>query len=160
MQLVDRDNRLDQPYGRIDPELFEEEAQGVVCRAQSGRQRHLHQVDALRRRSPDDSGPEGEEEGADILLAHSVDKGQPEAATRVGGCFTTAEAEDVRQAYETIFRLRLGHQLARLAAGERPDNILDPGGLSRSDQSRLREAFRATGRLQGKVEMRYFTQAL
>ena len=96
----------------------------------------------------------------DLGLAETNTLERLEAATRVGGCFTTAEAEDVRQAYETIFRLRLGHQLARLTAGERPDNILDPGGLSRSEQGRLREAFRAIGRLQGKVEMRYFTQAL
>jgi CBS domain-containing protein len=83
-----------------------------------------------------------------------------EAATRTGGCFTATEAEDVREAYETIFHLRLRHQLARLAAGERPDNLLDPATLSRSDQARLREAFRAIRRLQGKIEDRYFTQAI
>jgi CBS domain-containing protein len=83
-----------------------------------------------------------------------------EAATRAGGCFTPAEAEDVREAYEAIFHLRLRHQLARLAAGHPPDNLLDPTTLSRSDQARLREAFRAIRRLQGKVEDRYFTQAL
>jgi CBS domain-containing protein len=102
------------------------------------------------------------------LRAYAVDLGlaetntieRLEAATRAGGCFTAGEAEDVRQAYETIFRLRLGHQLARLAAGARPDNFLDPGGLGRADQSRLRDALRAIGRLQGKVEDRYFTQAL
>jgi CBS domain-containing protein len=83
-----------------------------------------------------------------------------EAATRMGRCFTSAEAEDIRQAYETLFRLRLRHQLARLAVGERPDNLLDPSALSRSDQQRLREAFRAIQRLQGKVEDRYLTQLL
>jgi CBS domain-containing protein len=96
----------------------------------------------------------------DLGLAETNTLERLEAATRAGGCFTSGEAEDVRQAYETIFRLRLGHQLARLAAGNRPDNVLDPGGLSRTDQSRLREAFRAIRRLQGKVEIRYFTQAL
>jgi CBS domain-containing protein len=83
-----------------------------------------------------------------------------EAATRAGGCFTTAEAEDVREAYEAIFHLRLRHQLAQLAAGERPDNFLDPYTLSRGDQRRLREAFRAIRRLQGKVALRYFTEGL
>lgn len=96
----------------------------------------------------------------DLGLAETNTLERLEAATRAGGCFTTAEADDVRDAYETIFRLRLGHQLARLARGARPDNVLDLGGLSRVDQRRLRDAFRAIGRLQGKVEDRYFTQAL
>jgi CBS domain-containing protein len=96
----------------------------------------------------------------DLGLAETNTLERLEAATRAGGCFTTGEAEDVRHAYETIFRLRLGHQLAQLAAGARPDNLLDPGSLGRADQSRLRDAFRAIARLQGKVEDRYFTQAL
>jgi CBS domain-containing protein len=83
-----------------------------------------------------------------------------EAAARAGGCFTEEEATDVRGAYETIFHLRLRHQLARLAAGAAPDNFLDPAQLRRPDQRRLREAFRAIRRLQGKVEDRYLTQAL
>jgi signal-transduction protein with cAMP-binding, CBS, and nucleotidyltransferase domain len=96
----------------------------------------------------------------DLGLAETNTIERLEAATRARGCFTAAEAEDIREAYETIFHLRLGHQLARLAAGERPDNLLDPARLSHSDQARLREAFRAIRRLQGKVEDRYFTQAL
>jgi CBS domain-containing protein len=83
-----------------------------------------------------------------------------EAAARVGGCFTVAEVEDVRQAYETIFHLRLRHQLAQLAAGTSPDNFVDPHDLSAHDQRRLVEAFRAIQYLQGKVEDRYFTEML
>lgn len=83
-----------------------------------------------------------------------------EAAARVAGLFSAGEVEDVRQAYETLFGLRLRHQLARLAAGQRPDNILDPYALPRRDQQHLREAFRAIVRLQGKVEDRYFTEML
>jgi CBS domain-containing protein len=83
-----------------------------------------------------------------------------EAAARVGSCFTTAEVEDVRQAYETIFHLRLRHQLAQLAAGEAPDNFIDPRALSAADQRRLTEAFRVIRDLQGKVEDRYFTEML
>jgi CBS domain-containing protein len=83
-----------------------------------------------------------------------------EAVTRVGGCFRPEEAEDVRQAYETIFRLRLRHQLARLAAGQKPDNLVDPSTLSRSDQRRLKEAFGAIIHLQGRIEDRYLTQAI
>jgi CBS domain-containing protein len=83
-----------------------------------------------------------------------------EAAARTGGCFTPDEAEDVRGAYETIFHLRLGHQLAQLAAGRHPDNFIDPYALSRSDQRHLKGAFRTIRRLQGKVELRYLTEAL
>lgn len=83
-----------------------------------------------------------------------------EAATRAGEYFRPGEAEDVRQAYETLFHLRLRHQLARIAAGKAPDNTLDPYALGRGDQQRLREAFRAIRRLQGRIEDRYFTEAL
>lgn len=83
-----------------------------------------------------------------------------EAAMRVEQCFTPSEAGDVRDAYETIFQLRLRHQLAQLATGERPDNFLDPSGLPDDDQRRLREAFRAIERLQGKLEDRYLTEML
>ena len=83
-----------------------------------------------------------------------------EAATRAGGCFTSMEAADVRDAYETIAHLRLRHQLAQLAAGARPDNFVDARELGPTDQDRLRAAFRTIRRLQGKVEIRYFTQGL
>ncbi|HET9489908.1 MAG TPA: DUF294 nucleotidyltransferase-like domain-containing protein [Methylomirabilota bacterium] len=83
-----------------------------------------------------------------------------EAAARVGRCFTEGETDEIRAAYETIFRLRLRHQLAQLDAGQEPDNFLDPYALGRADQRRLRDAFRAIHHLQGKVEDRYFTQIL
>jgi CBS domain-containing protein len=83
-----------------------------------------------------------------------------EAATRAGGCFTLEERDDVRQAYETIFHLRLRHQFTRLRAGQAPDNLVNPCTLSPSDQRRLKDAFRAIRRLQGKLEDRYFTEAL
>jgi CBS domain-containing protein len=96
----------------------------------------------------------------DLGLAETNTIERLEAATRVGGCFTIAEADDIREAYETIFRLRLRHQLGQLAAGDPPDNLVDPHALSRTEQARLKEALRAIRRLQGKIEDRYFTQAL
>jgi CBS domain-containing protein len=83
-----------------------------------------------------------------------------EAAALAGNCFTPGERDDVREAYETIFHVRLRHQLARLRAGQPPDNLVDPHALSPSDQRRLKDAFRAIRRLQGKLEDRYFTEAL
>lgn len=101
------------------------------------------------------------------LRAYAIELGLEEtntierlAAARAAGCFTDGEVGDVRQAYETIFHLRLQHQLERLAAGEAPDNLVDPYALPAAEQRRLREAFRVIRRLQGKVEDRYFTQAI
>jgi CBS domain-containing protein len=81
------------------------------------------------------------------------------AAARAG-FFGDDEVEEIREAYETLFSLRLRHQLARVGAGQVPDNFLDPRGLARGEQRRLKEAFRAIRRLQGKVEVRYFTEPL
>lgn len=102
------------------------------------------------------------------LRAYAIDLGLDETNTierleavgRAGGCLTAGEVEDIREAYETIFRFRLRHQLNQLAAGKLADNVLDPYALSRADQQRLREAFRAIRRLQGRVEDRYLTQAI
>jgi CBS domain-containing protein len=102
------------------------------------------------------------------LRAYAIDLGlletntieRLEAATRAGGCFTPGEAEDVRLAHETIARLRLRHQLERLAAGREPDNVVDPRTLWRADQRALKDAFRAIRWLQGKVQDRYLTEAL
>jgi CBS domain-containing protein len=102
------------------------------------------------------------------LRAYAIDLGldetntieRLEAAARAGGCFTPEEVEDIRQAYETIFHFRLRHQLACLAAGQPLDNVVDPHALTRGDQRRLKQAFRIIRRLQGEVEVRYFTEAI
>lgn len=102
------------------------------------------------------------------LRAYAIDLGleetntieRLEAAARAGGCFTPSEVSDVRDAYETISHFRLRHQLARIASGHAPDNLLDPDTLGRNEQHRLKEAFRAVRRLQGRAADRYFTEAL
>jgi CBS domain-containing protein len=81
-------------------------------------------------------------------------------AAAAAGCFTADDVEEIRDAYEAIFRLRLRHQLDQLAASTQPDNFVDVRALGRVDQRRLREAFRAIRRLQGRVEDRYVTQLL
>lgn len=102
------------------------------------------------------------------LRAYAIDLGldetntieRLEAAARGGKCFRPEERDDVREAYETIFHLRLRHQFERLGAGQPPDNLVDPRALSQSDQRRLKDAFRAIRRLQGKLQDRYLTEAL
>jgi CBS domain-containing protein len=102
------------------------------------------------------------------LRAYAIDLGldetntieRLEAAARTAGCFTPDEVEDIREAYETVFHVRLRHQLQRLADGQKADNLIDPATLTVGEQRRLRQAFRAIRRLQGKVEDRYLTQAI
>jgi CBS domain-containing protein len=101
------------------------------------------------------------------LRVHAIDLGLDEtntlerlAAATSAGRFSEVEAEATRRAYETLFHLRLGHQLRRIAAGQPPDNFIDPRGLHRDDQRRLKEAFRTVRRVQGRVEVRYFTEPL
>jgi CBS domain-containing protein len=96
----------------------------------------------------------------DLGLAETNTIERLEAATRIGNCFRPDERDDLRQTYETIFHLRLRHQLARVAAGARPDNLVDPRALSPADRRGLKDAFRSVRRLQGKLKDRYFTEAI
>ncbi|MGH7403450.1 MAG: DUF294 nucleotidyltransferase-like domain-containing protein, partial [Candidatus Rokuibacteriota bacterium] len=72
------------------------------------------------------------------LRAYAVDLGLDEtntlerlSAAAAAGCFTEPEAGETRRAHETLLHLRLGHQLGRIAAGQPPDNFLDPRALGR-----------------------------
>ena len=60
---------------------------------------------------------------SNALRAYAIELGLAETntlerleAARASGCFTDSESGDIREAYETLFRLRLGHQLARIEA--------------------------------------------
>jgi CBS domain-containing protein len=60
-------------------------------------------------------------------------------------------------AYQHLLRLRLGHQLARIAAGMPPDNFVDPAALSHADRLLFREALTTTARVQGGLRQRFAT---
>jgi CBS domain-containing protein len=92
-----------------------------------------------------------------IAETNTVDR-LVEAGSR--GVFSAAEVEELRGAYEVIFRLRLGHQLARVEAGEPPDNFVNPGQLGKADRLLLREAFKSLGWLRRAVEERFQTRAV
>jgi CBS domain-containing protein len=74
--------------------------------------------------------------------------------------FSAEEARDLAEAYEVLGRLRLRHQLARLDAGEAPDNHVDPRALSRADRLLLRDAFRVVAWLQRVAEDRFQTASV
>jgi CBS domain-containing protein len=82
------------------------------------------------------------------------------AAAGAHGLFTAAEAQELREAYEVICRLRLGHQLARLEAGLPADNFVDPQELGKANRLLLKEAFRTLAWLQRALEERFQTAVI
>jgi CBS domain-containing protein len=73
---------------------------------------------------------------------------------RVAGDAGTLPLGDVHtllEAHELIVGLRVEHQIEQLRAGERPDDYIDPAGLSQLTRSYLREAFRAVAAVQKRV---------
>jgi CBS domain-containing protein len=76
------------------------------------------------------------------------------------GLLAQDEAEDLREAYEVISRLRLNHQLACLDAGRPPDNFIDPSTLRKSDRVLLKQAFKALAHLQRQIVDRFHTELL
>jgi signal-transduction protein with cAMP-binding, CBS, and nucleotidyltransferase domain len=57
-------------------------------------------------------------------------------------------------------RLRLVHQLERLAAGEPADNRVRLAGLSRADALLLRDALAVVERVQAGLRVRFATDGL
>ena len=57
------------------------------------------------------------------------------------GIISGKGARDLIAAYDLIQTLRLEHQAARIKAGQRPDNFLQPADLPDFERSHLRDAF-------------------
>ena len=98
------------------------------------------------------------------LRVYALSLGVPEtstldrlAAAEARGAIRVEEARDLRQAFEVVSRLRLGHQLEQLDAGLDPDNWIDPARLGKSDRLLLKEAFKTVGWLQRMLEDRFQT---
>jgi CBS domain-containing protein len=60
-------------------------------------------------------------------------------------------ASEIAQAFHFLWDVRLRHQVAQLAAGEPPDDFVDPGALGAVARAGLKEAFRAIGRGQRQL---------
>ncbi len=72
----------------------------------------------------------------------------PEANTRArlqaaqtAGILSPSGAQDLLDAYDLIAETRLEHQVAKVRAGDKPDNFLAPSDLSDFERSHLRDAF-------------------
>jgi CBS domain-containing protein len=76
------------------------------------------------------------------------------------GLYTPAEVREITDACQLLLRLRLVHQLARLAAGAPPDNRLDPTTLSRADSLLFRDALTTVERVQAGLRARFSTDQL
>jgi len=76
------------------------------------------------------------------------------------GMYTQAEAREISDAYQHLTRLRLVHQLERLAAGAPPDNRVSPGRLSRADALLFRDALGTVERVQAGLRARFSTDLL
>jgi CBS domain-containing protein len=73
-----------------------------------------------------------------------------EAVAGVGG-LEPDEAGALTEAFDVIVRLRLEHHAQLIAAGETPDNLIDPGALTPIARTELREALAVVRRAQKRV---------
>ncbi len=76
------------------------------------------------------------------------------------GLYTAAEAREITDACQHLMRLRLVHQLERLAAGAPPDNRVDPATLSHADALLFRDALGTVERVQAGLRARFSTDQL
>jgi CBS domain-containing protein len=76
------------------------------------------------------------------------------------GLYREDETREITDAFQHVTRLRLVHQLDRLAHGASPDNAIRPDRLSRADALLLRDALRTVQRVQSGVRERYKTELM
>jgi CBS domain-containing protein len=59
------------------------------------------------------------------------------------GVLRAGQAQTLSEAFGLVLELRIAHQLEQLAAGEPPDDLLDPASMSPLTRGHLRDVFRA-----------------
>jgi CBS domain-containing protein len=72
-----------------------------------------------------------------------------------GGSISEQSARDLREALEFLAFLRIQHQARQIAAGQAPDNFLDPGSISNFERTQLKDAFNVVAALQNVLGQRY-----
>jgi CBS domain-containing protein len=72
-------------------------------------------------------------------------------AAEAAGTLPIADLRTLSDAFALISELRVGHQVARLRAGCKPDDHLDPADLSPLMRTQLKEAFRAVAAVQKRL---------
>lgn len=72
-----------------------------------------------------------------------------------GGAISEQSARDLRDALEFLAFLRIQHQARQMAAGQNPDNFLNPDDISNFERTQLKDAFAVVAALQGVLAQRY-----
>jgi CBS domain-containing protein len=79
-------------------------------------------------------------------------------AAAARGALPVDTADELQDAFATVSRLRLEHQVTQIERGETPDNQLDPRELPPLVRRRLKEAFQAIARAQSAIVARPATR--
>ena len=72
-------------------------------------------------------------------------------AAQAAGILSSTGGADLLDAYDLIATMRLERQAEQVRRGEKPDNYLDPSGLSDFERSHLRDAFVVVKTMQSAV---------
>ena len=72
-----------------------------------------------------------------------------------GGEVSEQSARDLRDALEFLAHTRIQHQARQIAAGEPPDNFLNPNDISNFERNQLKDAFTVVHDLQNVLGQRY-----
>lgn len=77
------------------------------------------------------------------------------ANAAAGGAISEQSARDLRDALEFLAFLRIQHQARQIAAGQSPDNYLNPDEISNFERTQLKDAFNVVASLQNVLGQRY-----
>jgi len=72
-----------------------------------------------------------------------------------GGAISEQSARDLRDALEFLAFTRIQHQARQIAAGQSPDNYLNPDDISNFERTQLKDAFTVVQSLQSVLGQRY-----
>lgn len=72
-----------------------------------------------------------------------------------GGAISEQSARDLRDALEYLAFTRIQHQARQIAAGQAPDNFLNPDSLSNFERTQLKDAFLVVQSLQNVLSQRF-----
>jgi CBS domain-containing protein len=74
------------------------------------------------------------------------------------GLLSTDEVDTLAGAFEDIYALLLDHEVRALRSGGTPTTYIDPNDLDTLTRRHLRESFRATAAIQGRVDQHWLTR--
>jgi len=86
-------------------------------------------------------------------VAGVVEGSTPERllAAAEGGALSEGEARTLADAFELALELRIGHHMSRIAAGQSPDDQIEPAEISPLMRDHLRDVFRAVTSVQRRL---------